>query len=151
VQLVNARNERVVATKVEIAESRSARRRGLLGRAGLADGAALVLTPCCAVHTIGMRFPIDVVFVDSRGLVRKIVRALGPRKIAIAFGASAVVELAAHALSPAETLSIGDRLYLAPETAESEERAGAGAAAIPGTRFGASRRTTAANPACSGS
>jgi uncharacterized protein len=137
-QLVNARNERVVATKVEIAESRSARRRGLLGRAGLVDGAALVLTPCCAVHTIGMKFPIDVVFVDSRGMVRKIVRALGPRKIAVAFGASAVVELAAHALLPSDVLSIGDRLYLAPESVEPGEPAGAGApaaAAIPGARF----------------
>jgi uncharacterized protein len=147
-QLVNARNDRVVATRVEIAESRSARRRGLLGRAALADGEALVLTPCFAVHTVGMQFPIDVVFVDARGLVRKIVRALGPRRIAAAFGASAVVELAAGALLPLEALSIGDRLYLAPLSAGSGEPGGVGA---PAVRFGASGRRTGASPVCSGS
>lgn len=147
-QLINARTERVVATQVEIAESRATRRRGLLGRAALADGAALVLLPCCAVHTVGMQFPIDVVFVDAGGLVRKIVRALGPRRIAIAFGASAVVELAAGARAAIEELAIGDRLYLAPVSVDS---GGAGASGLPGTRFGASRRMTAASPACSGS
>ena len=150
---MNARGERVVATKVEIAESRSARRRGLLGRTGLADGAALVLTPCFAVHTIGMRFPIDVVFVAADGLVRKIVRGLGPGRIAVAFGASAVVELAANALLPTEALSIGDRLYLAPASADSgEPDDGVSGWAWPArARFGASRRMTAARPACSGS
>ena len=126
--LVNARTNGVVAQDVEVAATRSARRRGLLGRAALADGAALVLTPCFSVHTIGMRFSIDVVFLDARGRVKKIVRSLGPRRIAVAFGASAVVELAAGALLPADTLSIGDRLYLTPESGESAERSRASVA-----------------------
>lgn len=51
--------ERVLAS-VEVMETRRARRRGLLGRESL-DG-AVVLMPARAVHTIGMKFPIDVVF-----------------------------------------------------------------------------------------
>ena len=52
-----------VLASCEIADSRTARRTGLLGRDHL-EG-ALVLTPCRWVHTLGMRFPIDVVFDPS--------------------------------------------------------------------------------------
>jgi len=113
-RLVNARCERVLATTVELATSRAERRRGLLGRTELADGHAIVIAPCFAVHTIGMQFAIDVVFVDARGRVRKITRDLRPWRIAAAPAATAVIELAAGALVPSEALSIGDRLYLDP-------------------------------------
>ncbi len=53
------RDQQVLAA-VEVAESRRDRMRGLLGRDGI-DG-ALVLRPCRSVHTVGMRFPIDVAF-----------------------------------------------------------------------------------------
>jgi len=56
-----------VDVPVEMATTRSARRRGLLGRDGT-DG-VLVLAPCRQVHTLGMRFPIDVAFCDRAGLV----------------------------------------------------------------------------------
>jgi uncharacterized membrane protein (UPF0127 family) len=58
-----------VLASAEIAESRSNRRRGLLGRTDL-DG-ALVIRPCRSVHTLGMKFPIDVAFVDADGVVMK--------------------------------------------------------------------------------
>ena len=51
----------------EVASSRAARRRGLLGRDGV-DG-VVVLAPARAVHTLGMRFDLDVAFVDARGMV----------------------------------------------------------------------------------
>lgn len=53
----------------EIAESRSDRRRGLLGRTDF--GGAMVIRPCRAVHTLGMKFPIDVAFIDADGVVMK--------------------------------------------------------------------------------
>ncbi|MEZ5171813.1 MAG: DUF192 domain-containing protein [Acidimicrobiia bacterium] len=56
----------VLAT-AEIAADRRSRRRGLLGRDGI-DG-ALVLRPCRHVHTIRMRFPIDVALVRDDGTV----------------------------------------------------------------------------------
>ena len=58
-----------VFASAEIAENRSDRRRGLLGRTHL-EG-ALVIRPCRAVHTLGMKFPIDVAFVDADGVVMK--------------------------------------------------------------------------------
>jgi uncharacterized membrane protein (UPF0127 family) len=51
----------------EVASTRSARRRGLLGRDGI-EG-VLMLAPARAVHTLGMRFDLDVAFVDSSGAV----------------------------------------------------------------------------------
>jgi uncharacterized membrane protein (UPF0127 family) len=118
-RLVNARTDRVVASLVEMAETRGERKRGLLGRAAMAPGAALVIVPCCAIHTVGMRFSIDVVFVDAHGRVKKMVRNLPPWRMAACPSARAVVEMPAGSLVPDRTLSIGDRLYveLAPQDA----------------------------------
>ena len=56
------RDGEVLAT-LEVTESFAGRARGLLGRDGI-DG-ALLLRPARSVHTIGMRFPIDVAFCDA--------------------------------------------------------------------------------------
>ena len=56
-----------VLAAAEVARTGHDRRRGLLGRESI-DG-ALVLQPCRHVHTIGMRFAIDVAFCDADGLV----------------------------------------------------------------------------------
>src|SRR5947207_15858950 len=81
-RLVNARTGRAVANVVELAVTRADRRRGLLGRNALDLSAALILAPCAAIHTVFMRFPIDVVFVDRNGAIRTIVRNLQPWRIA---------------------------------------------------------------------
>lgn len=64
-------SEARVLASAERAESRVERRRGLLGRDRL-DG-ALVIEPCRWIHTIGMRFPLDVAFLDDDDVVVKIV------------------------------------------------------------------------------
>jgi uncharacterized membrane protein (UPF0127 family) len=61
-----------VLASVDTPESRRARARGLLGRDG--HEGALVLPRCRWVHTIGMRFPIDVAYLDRDGVVIKTVR-----------------------------------------------------------------------------
>jgi uncharacterized protein len=61
-----------VLASAEIAEDRAARRRGLLQRDSM-EG-ALVLRPCRWVHTIGMRFPVDVAYLDSDGVVVKTIQ-----------------------------------------------------------------------------
>lgn len=52
-----------VLASLEVVETRRTRRRGLLGRDGI-EG-ALLLVPARSVHTIGMRFPIDVAWLDA--------------------------------------------------------------------------------------
>ncbi len=57
--------------EIEVAASGSARRRGLLGRDGLA-GAMLILR-ASSVHSMGMAFPIDVAYLDRDLRVRRVV------------------------------------------------------------------------------
>lgn len=111
--LVNESTKAAIAQRVELAVSRTERRRGLLGRRRLETGAALILTPCFAVHTAGMQFPIDVVFVNRHGLAVRVVRQLAPWRIAIATGAHAVIELPAGTVARCD-LRTGDRVSLVP-------------------------------------
>jgi len=58
-----------VLASVELADGRTARRKGLLGRDDF-DG--VLRLKARSVHTIGMRFPIDVAFCDAEGTVRRV-------------------------------------------------------------------------------
>jgi uncharacterized membrane protein (UPF0127 family) len=60
-----------VLAAAEVAATRRERGRGLLGRDGFTG--ALVIRPCRQVHTVGMRFPIDVAFCDADGVVQRTV------------------------------------------------------------------------------
>jgi uncharacterized membrane protein (UPF0127 family) len=98
-----------LAPATTLAADSRARRRGLLGRDRLAPGEALVIVPSQGIHTFGMRFSIDVVFVDRHGGVLTIAHAVPPRRFRFAWRAFAVVELAAGACHAAG-LQAGDEL-----------------------------------------
>lgn len=79
-----------VLAAAELATTRRARRRGLLGRDGI-EG-ALVLRPCRQVHTFGMRFAIDVAMCDADGVVLR-ARSIRPwRTSALVWRAAFVIE-----------------------------------------------------------
>ena len=85
---------------------------GLLGRASLPPGEALVLERCNSIHTAFMRFPIDVVYVDRSGRVRKVVSGLKPFRVSGVFrGACSVIELPAGTIASTGT-EVGDELIL---------------------------------------
>ena len=65
---------------LEIAHDGAARRKGLLGRDGL-EG-ALLIDRCRWVHTVGMRFALDVAYVDRDGAVLKTVR-MTPHRVGL--------------------------------------------------------------------
>jgi len=109
--LVNERTGSIVATLVELAADSKSRRRGLLGRSGLAEHHAFVLAPCNAVHTCFMRFPIDVLFVARDGRVLKIVPQVGAWRATASLLAFAAIELAAGTLQR-KGLMPGDRLVI---------------------------------------
>jgi uncharacterized membrane protein (UPF0127 family) len=96
-----------VLASVEVARSRSARRKGLLGRDSL-EG-ALLLEPARSVHTLGMRFDIDVAFLDAEGVVRRAVRMRRHRVGLPCFSARSVVEAEAGAFAR-WNLSVGQKL-----------------------------------------
>src|SRR5689334_6688612 len=66
---------------VELATTARHRARGLLGRRSLPPACALWLAPCRSIHTIGMRFPIDVVYLDRDSRVIAIRERVKPFRI----------------------------------------------------------------------
>jgi uncharacterized protein len=65
-----------------------------MGVAQLPPGRGLLLPRTSSVHTHFMRFPIDVVFLDSEGRIVSVVAALRPWRLAAAKSARSVLELA---------------------------------------------------------
>ncbi len=69
-----------------------ARARGLLGRPRLKLEEGLWLKPCRSVHTFGMHYSIDLVFIDGNAQVVKCVESLSPRSFAACSIAHSVIE-----------------------------------------------------------
>jgi len=82
-----------IAGKVMIADGFFSRLKGLLGREGLLPGEGLWIIPCNSVHTFGMRFPIDVVFLDRDGKVLDWRENMGAGRMARVGRAHSVIEL----------------------------------------------------------
>lgn len=89
----------VVVPALLVAERTRERMRGLLGRNGLSQGTGLLLDPCGAIHTFGMRFALDVIFVDRRFRVCRVVQHVHPRRFCLGgWRARATIELEAGQL-----------------------------------------------------
>jgi len=114
--LQNVRSGRVVASRIELALDSQSRRRGLLGRDTLDEGAALIIAPCNSIHTFFMRFAIDVVFVARDGRILKTYPRLVQWRIAFSIGAFAVIELPVGAITLSESKP-GDIMQLTAENA----------------------------------
>ncbi len=80
-----------------VAGDRRSRRRGLaqLDAGALPAGHALLFERCRSVHTIGMRFALDLVWLDAGGASVRLDRAVGPRRVRTCLRARSVVEAAA--------------------------------------------------------
>ena len=120
-RLVNRSRSLLLATVIVPAFDSTARRTGLLGRLSLPFDTVLAIAPSGAIHTFGMRFPIDVLFVNRDGVVLKRVLSLNARRIAIALGAFAVLEFGAGHPGVRHT-EIGDALALDPAAAPPPQR-----------------------------
>ena len=85
------------------------RLRGLLGRALKPDG-GLMLTPCSCIHTIGMGYAIDAIYLDRAYQVLRVDHAIAPGKVCKGqHGARHVLELPEGA-AKLRNLSQGDIL-----------------------------------------
>jgi len=112
-RVCNLRNGMELSSKVEMADRLLKRMKGLLGRKKLEEGESLCITPCMSIHTIGMRFSIDAVFLDKRNVVIKVKKNLLPNRItALALRAVSVLELPAGTLTATDT-RIGDTVEIA--------------------------------------
>ena len=101
--------------KIEVADSFPKRAKGLLGHTGLPSGEGLLIPKCNAIHTIGMRFPIDAEFLDRTGRTIRVVRDIPPGRPLIWGGwrARQVLETQAGAVRARERIHklIADGIY----------------------------------------
>ncbi|MGQ9497001.1 MAG: DUF192 domain-containing protein [Desulfotomaculales bacterium] len=111
--LVNITKDTLVAGRLVVADRFWRRMVGLLGSRRLPAGTGLLLTPCNAVHTMFMRYAIDVLFLAGDLTVLKAVTGLKPWRTAACRGASMVVELPSGIVAQTGT-GAGDKLAFRP-------------------------------------
>jgi uncharacterized membrane protein (UPF0127 family) len=101
----------MVAERADIADTSATRRTGLLKHTELKAGEGLWIVPCESVHTVGMKFPIDVLFLNKKRKVLKVRADMGRWKMAMCLRAHSVLELPAGMAAETGTIK-GDQLLL---------------------------------------
>ncbi|WP_297388337.1 DUF192 domain-containing protein [Acidiferrobacter sp.] len=94
---------------VKVADGPWSRGLGLVGRKIWAQDQALLLIPCRAIHTFGMRFGIDVVFVDRQGVITALYAHMAPWRWVREKNAYATLEWVAGAIHR-HRLKVGEQL-----------------------------------------
>jgi uncharacterized membrane protein (UPF0127 family) len=109
---LNARSQSEIASRLQKADTFWSRLRGLSGRSNLPTGEALWIIPCRGIHTHGMAFSIDVLFLDAEGKVVGLEENLGPGRFApIRWKAKTVLELPAGTIRRTCT-QVGDPIEI---------------------------------------
>ena len=112
VRVTNTTKSTVLGSRIGVADTSWSRMVGLLGKAALDSGGGLLIIPSQAVHTVAMRFPIDVVFLDRNCRVIHVHSALAPYRItAPHWRARCVIELPVGVIAQTST-SVGDELRI---------------------------------------
>lgn len=109
--MINQTRDKVLADRADIADTSAKRRTGLLKHSGLAPGEGLWIVPTEGVHTFGMKFAIDVIFLNRKRKVLKIRPNMVRARIALSLRAHSVVELPAGTIEQTGTQP-GDQLEL---------------------------------------
>jgi uncharacterized membrane protein (UPF0127 family) len=110
-RIINLTRGTVLAERGAIARSFQDRLKGLLLTKELPWGQALVIRPCNSIHTIGMSYNIDVLFINSRNQVVKMAADVKPYRAIICWHSRYVIELPAGMLAATGTRP-GDKLDL---------------------------------------
>jgi len=108
----NKTRNTIIGDEIEVADGSFTRMRGLLGRTALEPGGGLWIRPSSGVHTIGMKFSIDVVGLDKTLRVVRIWPRLVPfRLTSISFRVTSVLELPAGQID-SSSIRVGDQLSI---------------------------------------
>ncbi|MBI2687102.1 MAG: DUF192 domain-containing protein [Acidobacteria bacterium] len=114
----NVSRNSVVTTNADIADTSQKRRTGLLKHDNLAAGEGLWIVPCEAVHTFGMKFPIDVLYLSRQKRVLKIRDNMRKSRMSLCLRAHSVLELPAGRAAETGTV-VGDQLEFTKEAVNS--------------------------------
>jgi uncharacterized membrane protein (UPF0127 family) len=110
VRVYNTTRESCLGERIGVADTSLRRMVGLLGTKSLEAGCGLYIVPSQAVHTFGMAFAIDVLFVDKKDRVVGIRHAVPPSRMTRPFWkALGVLELPAGTIRDSRT-EVGDQL-----------------------------------------
>ena len=120
--VINLTKKTWLATKVRVADNFLTRLVGLLKRSHLGPEESLWLMPSKGIHTIGMKFPIDVVFLSKDFHVLGLVSGMLPNRIsALHFRGFSVVELPSGTIKKSQT-EIGDQFEISlAETSQMDD------------------------------
>ena len=113
-QAFNQTRQLYLATRLAVAQTHWSRLRGLLGASedDFRNGSGLWIRPCRGVHTLAMRFPIDVVYLDRASTVVHLVRDLRPWRFApVRMQAVSVLELPQNTVASTGT-ALGDTIEI---------------------------------------
>jgi uncharacterized membrane protein (UPF0127 family) len=108
-RVLNPNRACTLADRADIADTSAKRRTGLLKHTGLEPGEGLWIAPCEGVHTFGMKFAIDVVFLNRQKKILKIRPNMVRGRISFSLLAHSVLELPAGTLEKTGTIA-GDQL-----------------------------------------
>jgi hypothetical protein len=111
ITITNQSRGKILARRGKAAVGFLSRLKGLLFKPGLPSGEALIIPGCKGIHTFGMSFPIDVLFLGDKGAVLKAESSVKPWRFTFSFRGKNVVELPAGAIFQSGT-QIGDSLLL---------------------------------------
>lgn len=111
VRVVNQTRQAVIGHSIKVADNFFSRLIGLLAAKSLQPGEGLMIIPCSSIHTFGMRFPIDVLFLDASHTVLKVVSGVTPGRLAVSNKASYVIELPQGTAAVTST-QVGDKLLI---------------------------------------
>lgn len=113
-QAFNQTRQVCLATALALADTHWTRLRGLLGVSpcDFGNGCGLWIVPCRGVHTLAMRFPIDVIYLDRARTVIHVERDLRPWRFApVRLQAASVLELPCQTVTGTGT-SVGDKIEI---------------------------------------
>ena len=113
-QAFNQTRQAYLATALAIANTHWTRLRGLLGLRSddFRNGSGLWIVPCHGVHTLGMGFPIDVVYLDDAMTVIHVQGDLRPWRFApVRTQAASVLELPCRTAAETRT-TVGDKIEI---------------------------------------
>lgn len=105
----NTDRQTELADAADIADTSQKRRTGLLKHQSLEPGQGLWIVPCEAVHTFGMKFPIDVLYLSKQKKVLKIRDNMKRSRMSVCLRAHSVLELPAGYAAQTST-QVGDQL-----------------------------------------